>query len=166
MRHDRQDDIPRVGIRRSHVIVVGRYLYVFIPVVDSILDTIFWGDGFKSLLHLFLFSYLSYQGLCGIRFMLLLLAAHAFWKVRRPSQCTDDEAVLAFKTAIYDMHVFLRRWQPSSAWVWSAILAAIAASWCEALLEIPLWEAFNASIGPASILVILLCYGIVDPRPE
>ncbi len=155
----------RVAIRREHVLVVGRYLHVFRPVIDSVLDTIFWGDGYKSVAHLFLFSYLTFHHLCGIRFMCLLMAFHTFMVAGRASKVKDSDAVLAFKTTMSDLSSVLKRYQPSLHHTWSALLlVVVAACLIEVSFGVSLWEVLDACIGPLTIVVILTCYGLVDPR--
>ena len=159
------DEEPRVAVRKEHVLVVGRYLFVFRPVLDSILDTIFWGDGYKSVAHLFLFSYLTYHHLCGVRFMFLLLAFHTFMVAGRPSKVSDADAIAAFKLTMADLTIILKRYKPSLRHTWPALLVMVLlACVLEMATGVSLWEVFDSSIGPLTILVILTCYGLVDPR--
>lgn len=157
--------VARVGIRRDQVLVLGRYLFVFRPVFDSILDTIFWGDGYKSIAHVFLLSYLTYHHLCGIRFMMLFTTFHVFMKAGKRSECSEEEAVFLFKATVHDLTIVLRRYNPSLKYVWPFLVALIGCGlWLEILLKQSALEWLDMSIGPISVIVILICYGLVDPR--
>lgn len=160
-----QPAVVRIGVRRDEIIVVGRYLYVFRPVIDSILDTIFWGDGYKSVAHIFLLSYLSYHGLCGLRFMFLFTAFHVFMKRGQHAQCSDQEAILLFKATLHDLTTIMRRYTPSLKYIWPLLLiVVITATIAELVIGLNLLLIIDQGIGPCTVLVILICRGLVDPR--
>lgn len=155
----------RVGIRKDQVVVLGRYLFVFRPVIDSILDTIFWGDGYKSIAHIVLLLYLSYHHLCGVRFMFLFTVFHFFLKAGKRSECSEEEAVFLFKATVHDLTIVLRRYKPSVRHVWPVLAAFVAAALVvEIVLEQSVVEWIDVAIGPLTVVVILICYGLVDPR--
>lgn len=157
--------VPRVGIRRDQVVVLGRYVSVFRPVMDSILDTIFWGDGYKSIAHIVMLSYLTYHNLCGIRFMFLFTMFHFFMKAGKRGECTDEEAIFQFKMAVQDLTIVMRRYNPTLSHIWPLLLImALFGGFVEVVLHQSIVTWVDDSIGPLSVLVILMCYGLVDPR--
>lgn len=155
----------RVAVNREQVVILGRYLYVFRPVIDSILDTIFWGDGYKSVAHIVMLSYLSYHHLCGIRFMFLFTVFHFFMKAGKRSECSEEEAIVLFKATVHDLCIVLRRYKPSLAHVWP-FLVGLVLCLCtiELILEQSVIEWIDVLIGPLTVVVIFICYGLVDPR--
>jgi hypothetical protein len=157
--------VPRVGIRRDQVIILGRYVSVFRPVMDSILDTIFWGDGYKSIAHIVMMLYLSYHNLCGIRFMFLFTMFHFFMKAGKRGECSDDEAIFQFKMAVQDLTIVMRRYNPTLSHIWPLLLVvALFGSFVEVVLQQSIVAWVDHSIGPLSVMVIMICYGLVDPR--
>lgn len=157
--------VPRVGIRRDQVIVLGRYVSVFRPVMDSILDTIFWGDGYKSIAHIVMMSYLTYHNLCGIRFMFLFTMFHFFMKAGKRGECSDEEAIFQFKMAIQDLTIVMRRYNPTLSHIWPLLLiVALFGGFVEVVLHQSIVSWVDQSIGPLSVMVIMICYGLVDPR--
>lgn len=158
--------VPRVGIRRDQVIVLGKCVAVFRPVVDSMLDTIFWGDGYKSIAHIVLLSYLSYHHLCGIRFMVLFTMFHFFMKVGRRVECTEEEAIFQFKMAVQTLSIVMRRYNLTLTRRILPVLfvLAVGGAFIEIVLHQSIAEWVDAIIGPMTVLTIIICYGLVDPR--
>lgn len=143
--------------RREDALVIGRYLFVFRPVVDSLINTIFWGEGHKSLAHLLLFTYCTWNGVCGLRFMTLLTAFHVFVTATSHNQCSDDEALAVLQETMMDTATVLKRYKPSSRWIWPALVLLVA---LEAALEqnydTTLWFILDETVGLMAILVLLL----------
>lgn len=75
------------GLHQDHFITIGLPLATIVfPAINSILDTIYWCDGYKSLSHVFFLSVLWLRDLCGVRFMAVLLWFHVLVAVAAASR--------------------------------------------------------------------------------
>lgn len=90
-----------VVLLRAHCIAIGRPMNMVVaPILNSILDTIFWGDGYKSLAHVVAISYGWHRNVVGFRFMMLLLYFHFVMAVilnsrrRKKSESEERRAAL------------------------------------------------------------------------